>query len=151
MIDVFDLETAISEQSDIFYKVSMYYTEACEARDTVKNELSIKKAYVSKKLRGDKLAEGAITKMLDGDSEIKLLNKKYIRKKFVSEKLLVLVESFRQRSYMLKELVALYVSNYYIDDGSVIDRAHSNAKANKAKEEMRKHRNTENIVRRGRA
>jgi hypothetical protein len=120
-IDRFNLDTELTRQSTL-------YLEAAEAAAVVRSQLDQAKADLDNleaaldrdlrleaEITGAKTTEVNLSRMLQRHPTRIQAHKDYLELKLKSERLDQLREAYRQRVYMLREMVALYVSGYYAD------------------------------------
>jgi hypothetical protein len=113
------LDEEISRQPMLFFDVAEACVDAMAERDAAKEELASADAEL------DGLVRTALNKSEDKVTEAMVRNSIQMHKKHVdafdaymgaktkADMLLALKEAFGQRSYMLRDLVQLYVSSYY--------------------------------------
>lgn len=149
-IDENAMEEALLAQPDSYYKVSKRLALVISRRDAAKQELAEVEARADAKIRRDaELAEEKITerevksqKRLDTD--VKTAGSNVLTLNYHVGELTALKEAFQQRSYALKELVALYIANYYGDlPSGQMSRQLRNVDATIAKDAMSKLRRKE--------
>ena len=120
-IDKLGLDEALMEQADIYYRVSEHYALAISRRDAAKDECKRVEARVYRELKADaaedgvKMTEAAAMQAIEEEDEVIDAKVEYLKHKEAADLWLAMKESFHQRSYMLREMVQLFVSNYYID------------------------------------
>ena len=118
-IDQNALEVALQEQPELFHRVSKALAVEISLRDEAKQLLAETEAEVDLSIRKEnhkkeiKMSEAEIAANKRMDSDVKADATTYLNLCKTTNKLIVLKESFQQRSYALKELVSLYVANYY--------------------------------------
>lgn len=121
-IDENALEEELQNQVPSYYEVSKRFAEAESRRDAAKHHLKVVEARVDDEIRrlakeaGEKLTEVALAARLMTDEAVTQANNLYLDASAAYRDLLALKEAFTQRSYMLKELVALWIANYYGGD-----------------------------------
>lgn len=115
-IDKGDLDTCLMEQPESYYHVSEAYVNAVSQRDTTKLELEEVTAQQDQKIRADalaserKLTETAVQNELRTLPTIMDLHRKLLEQRAAADNWQALKESYQQRSFMLRELVALYIA-----------------------------------------
>ena len=115
-IDRNDLDTCLTEQPECHYHVSQACAIATAERDKLKLELEELTAKLGLDLRDqatrrdEKLTEGALAQKLTGTPKIQELQRALLTKRQEAESWGVLKEAFQQRSFMLRELVALFIA-----------------------------------------
>lgn len=141
-IDKDSLDEEIQRQPSLFFKIGEAYVNAAARRDFLKEEVARVDADLSAKHRrkieksGARATDAATNSAVAADPKHQKAVDAHIAARQEADKLLVLKDSFHQRSYMLRDLVALYVSNYYqqtsVNDNSVT----KDFKANKNMDKM---------------
>lgn len=122
-IDKSMLDDEVIRQPVLFYTVSEMLTIALAERDAAKEELTSVDAdldaFWRNKFGKDKSIGRVTDKMITSAVQTSPGHEKafsdYLKAKTWADKLLALKEAFQQRSYMLRDLVALYSANYYED------------------------------------
>lgn len=115
-IDKDDLDTCLMEQPESYYHVSEAYVNAVALRDATKLELEEVTAKEDQAIRASalaterKLTETAVQNELRTLPSIMALNRKLLDQRAAADNWQALKESFQQRSFMLRELVALYIA-----------------------------------------
>lgn len=117
-IDKSVLDDEVIRQPTLFYMVSEQLVEAIADRDFAKERLATVDAeldaYWRKQLNtGVKVTDKTIQSHVQTSKKHRDAFDDYLDAKAHADKLLVLKESFQQRSYMLRDLVSLYTANYY--------------------------------------
>jgi hypothetical protein len=145
-IDEHALEEALLDQPSLFYHVSREVALLVSQRDAAKQELQEIEALVDAEIRhdfevsGDKITEKQVESAKLLDKRVKIAKRKLSE---LNEQLglaSALKEAFSQRAYALKDLVALYVANYYGQDTERPARQTKDVDSRIAKEAMNKHR-----------
>lgn len=119
-IDEHALDEALIRQPDAFYRVSKKLALMASRRDAAKQSLQEEEAYADERARSsipenEKATEGAIKALIRLDSKVQEANDKLLKLSRDTALLQALKEAFTQRSYVMKDLVSLYVANYYGD------------------------------------
>ena len=120
-IDKSVLDDEVIRQPVLFYTISEQLTDASAQRDAAKEELATVDAEMDshwrKKLAKlqDKVTEKMVANHVQTSAEHEAAFKTYLEAKTKADKLSALKDAFQQRSYMLRDLVALYSANYYED------------------------------------
>ena len=127
-IDKSALDDEVIRQPSLFYMVSEQLVEANAERDAAKEDLATVDAELDARFRkdatsGSRVTDKAIQSRVQTAPEHKKAFVSYLDAKAHAEKLLVLKESFQQRSYMLRDLVSLYTANYYEESSIKPSRA----------------------------
>jgi len=119
-IDKSVLDDEVIRQPVLFYTVSEMVTEAVAERDAAKEELNSVDADLDNQWR-KKLAKESKSRVTDAVIkscvQTSLAHEKafavWLEAKTKADRLIALKEAFQARSYMLRDLVALYSANYY--------------------------------------
>lgn len=120
-IDQDSLEAACVKQPDLLYQVAEQIALHRSRRDAAKKELEEKEAslYISLRhnasVREERVTEAEIKAQMTVDRSHRVLTDKLTEANELLSRWEVLKEAFSQRSYMLRELVALYLARYYGD------------------------------------
>jgi len=120
-IDEHALDEALQYQPDLFYRVSARLSHLISERDYAKQELEEIEAEVSVRLRLEaekektKLSVAECEALKTIDSEVVKASRKMLDLQRMVGQYSALKEAFNQRSYALKDLVALHIANYYSD------------------------------------
>lgn len=111
------LDEGLLQQPDLFYRVSKELTLATSRRDAAKQGVADAEANVELSLHRskDKYTVGEIKAHVSVAPSVKAARKMLADLQFEVNSLNALKEAFSQRSYALKELVALFIANYYGD------------------------------------
>lgn len=115
-IDRDDLDTCLSDQPNLYFHVADVYTRAIADREKAQSELSMTKARIDREIRhasaeeGTKRTEASIEKEMKGDKRYHEARRIWEDKAALAERWGALKESYQQRSFMLRELVQLYIS-----------------------------------------
>lgn len=133
-IDKNNLDEAVQRQPVLYYMVAQKHALALSQRDEAYDRIKTVDAELSLDLREDfgekgiKFTEGTIQAAILDHPDHKAAVKDHNHLKYVCDELLALKESYSQRSYMLRELVELYVSGYYGSDNVVAKGKKPNAR-----------------------
>lgn len=120
-IDKNDLDTALLEQPDIFYRVANEYSLALSRKDQAKTLLDEAEAEADQLIRRDaeeekeKISETVVKERIILDPEVKTRRMEYVSWVGLAGRWEAMRDSFTQRSYALKELVTLYATGYFGD------------------------------------
>lgn len=115
------LERACIKQPDLLYQVAEQIALHRSRRDAVKKKLEEKEAVLYLELRRaaavseERVTEAEIKAQMTTKREHQVLTDKLAEANELLSRWEVLKEAFSQRSYMLRELVALYLARYYGD------------------------------------
>ncbi len=118
-IDRDDLDSAIIQQPDIFYRVSEAYVTARDSVEVAEENLGRVDAELDLEFRtsaekkNEKTTETRIKSQIIIDPRHIGAAELYREAKLATEKLGAMREAFSQRSMMLKELTNLYVAGYF--------------------------------------
>lgn len=118
-IDKMVLDDEVIRQPMLFYEVSDQLTDALAERDAAKEELAVTDAELDNSWRRklakvkDRVTDKVVLSCVMTSSDHEKAFKTYLQAKTRADRLLALKEAFQQRSFMLRDLVALYSANYY--------------------------------------
>jgi len=118
-IDKSILDDEVVRQPVLFYTISEVLTDAIALRDGAKEELAAVDAEMDSMWRkrlsknDARVTEKMVQNCVQCSNEHEKAFNAYLEAKTNADKLLALKEAFQQRSYMLRDLVSLYSSNYY--------------------------------------
>lgn len=121
-IDKNALDDELLKQSERFYDVSNSLSLAVSLRDKAYEDLKLLEAELDIDVRrqfeseGRKSTEGLIRAEILSDTSRQSAVQHHLDTKTKVDQFTVLKESFQQRSYMLRELVQLYIAGYYMDN-----------------------------------
>lgn len=141
-IDKHNLDQEIKQQPSLFFKVSDAYVRAAARRDFLKEEIARTQSRLYSKYRrkfeksGTKATEAQVNASVQTDDEYTAAVDKHIKARENADSFQALKEAFHQRSYMLRDLVALHVAGYY-ERASVADTSQTkDYKASKVMDRM---------------
>jgi hypothetical protein len=140
-IDRDSLDEDLIQQPMLFYRVSQQLALANARRDKLKREMELLEAETRMSVREDlarheeKVTEKQVTEMVNADGDLVALEKRYGTARFQAEQWGAMKESFSQRGYALKELVSLYLGNYF---GEITDGTERGAARERLADEARK-------------
>lgn len=147
IIDKHDLERSCREQPNVFYSVARELALAVSRRDAAKQNIQIVEGKVDGNVRriaqrkDEKITEREVDAKKRNDSEYVEAVTLYMRLNHAVNILSALKEAFQQRSYVLKEMVTLYVQEYYGDPmNSSRGKDYRDKSADHARQEMSKKR-----------
>ena len=118
-IDKSQLDREVSEQPMLFFDAAEAYEEAIAERDTLKEALATVDAEldgivrVKLEKRHDKYTEAMVKNGIQLDPKHEKAFKAYLDAKTRAGKLESMKDSFKQRSYMVRDLASLYVASYF--------------------------------------
>lgn len=149
-IDPDGLDDACVAQPELFYRVAKELALSISRRDQQKQYLEETEAEVGLKTRHDaevaeeKVTEGQIKSEVAAHPKVRAANSDLLRYQRRVAELTALKEAFSQRSYVLKDLVALYLANYYESAGEGGASKVKEVHAGRAKEEASRRRRERN-------
>lgn len=114
-IDPDALDAALVEQPDLYYYVAENYVNAVARRDAVKLSIEQVTAELGEQMRkaaaakDEKLTEAAITRKLADTPRLQEMEEQYLSLRLEADKWQALKDAYQQRSFMLRELVAIFV------------------------------------------
>lgn len=120
-IDREDLEKSLEDQPRLFSEVSEYASKWAAIRDLRKRNAEEVQARVDKEIRDEaiegnvKLTETAIFNQVKEDDDYKEAQRTFLEAKYFADLWAGLKESYQQRSYALKDLVAIAVRQMTMD------------------------------------
>lgn len=115
-IDRDDLDSCLVSQPETYYHVSQAFAAAVAERDATKLELEELQASVGQEIRAtaarteEKLTEGGLQQKLTANPRIQDLQRVLLEARKTADTWQALKEAFQQRSFMLRELVALVIA-----------------------------------------
>lgn len=115
-IDRDDLDGSLTEQPDRYYRVALAYSDAVAVHDRAKLDFEHLQANLDVNIRadaakaGEKITEAGIQQEMRLDERYQEAKGKLLELKAEMDKLAALKEAFQQRSFMLRELVSLTIS-----------------------------------------
>lgn len=116
-IDKNALDDAIEEQAVLYHEICEHYALAVSLRDEAHENVKTVDAELNQAIRNNaqaKITEAAIASMVTDSEEHKKAMHDYLQSKLTVDMLAALRDSFNQRSYMIKELCALYAAEYFV-------------------------------------
>jgi len=120
-IDRYNLDEDVERQPELFFEVAeaaaLARSEQDQAKDSVDEVESRLDVHVREKAErnDERVTEKEIKARIRQHPERIAAMKNYLELKLETERLDQLRDSFKQRGYMLRELVQLYLSSYYQD------------------------------------
>lgn len=124
-INQHDLDGALLEQPEAFYRISQAYVQAVSMRDKLYEDVKVVDASLDLAIReefeqeGKKATEKIIESKVKSHPNHDRAYRSYLSAKEEAERLNALKESFLQRSYVLKELCNIYISGYSVAESSI--------------------------------
>jgi hypothetical protein len=118
MIDKHELDTELQEQPDKFFDAAEAYVKAAARRDYLKDEIKRVDAglYTYHRKKQEKLGkatEGSVNSAVLQDATHQEAVAAHLAASEKADLYLALKESFHQRSYMIRDLCALFIAKYY--------------------------------------
>lgn len=110
------LDDCLTRQPELYYQVSQGYADAVAERDTIKLALEELQAKLDQDFRAEaarkeeKFTEAGLQQKLKTMPKVQDMQKDYLDARTEAEGWQVLKEAFQQRSFMLRELVALFIA-----------------------------------------
>lgn len=123
-IDRDDLDSCLMEQPEVFYRVAQAFTLAQAERDSIKLDLTEAQAELGVQFRKqalekeEKLTEDGLKQKLSMAPRIQKLERQLLDASASANEYGALKESFQQRSFMLRELVALKITQRRDEDSA---------------------------------
>lgn len=145
-IDEHELSGSLLEQPELFYRVSKALALQVSRRDAAKQVVAETEAKVDMEVRRaaqvaeEKITEKQVAAEVLLSSKVQTAVAEHQRLALDVGKLTALKEAFSQRSYVLKDMVALYISNYYGDASNSSTRQVRADAGERAKQAMREER-----------
>lgn len=106
------LDDEVSEHAEYYEKAAELHVLAVAEFDAIKQELDdvIAEESCAVRLSEDKMTETAIKQLVKDKPKVQSLSRELLDAKLLVDRCAVLKESFGQRSYMMRELVGLYIA-----------------------------------------
>ena len=120
-IDRHNLDEEVERQPALYYKVAAEEARMRSRFDASKNALEMIMANLDGEIRSkalkkdEKITEAVVRAKVSQDKRCVQASEEQLKQKRRLDLLTALKDSFRQRSYMLRDLVELYTSGYYTD------------------------------------
>jgi hypothetical protein len=117
-IDPDALDGCLVEQPGLFYEVADAVADANSERDGLKLDLEEKEAELDRQFRlkaletGSKVTETMVRNQIQSAPKIMELQRFLLNARTKAEKALALKEAYSQRSFMLRELVAVQLAHF---------------------------------------
>lgn len=121
MIDKHSLDECLVQQPDLFFKISERLALVLSRRDAAKDELKVVESEADEDIRqeaidnDEKISEAQVKAKITKHASVLKASKRLSALNYEAGQLQALKEAYLQRSYMLKELVSLFLANYYGD------------------------------------
>lgn len=126
-IDRDALDECLQQQPDLFERVAMRHVLTVSRRDQAKHRLEIVQAEVDETIRmaarddNQKITEREVATQVLLHKDVEKAHKEYQRLSSFAMQWQALKEAYIQRSYVLKDLVALYLRAYYGDPSAGVE------------------------------
>ena len=120
-IDRHNLDEEVERQPALYYKVAAEEARMRSRFDASKSALEMIMADLDGEIRSkalkkaEKITEATVRAKVSQDKRCVQASEEQLKQKRRLDLLTALKDSFRQRSYMLRDLVELYTSGYYTD------------------------------------
>ncbi len=118
-IDKNNLDKMLIEHPVWFGHIAEQLALAVSKRDRIKDEVELVRAQVDKQVRttaadeAKKITETQVLSAVEIHVEFRSIREQYLDQRLLTDQWFGLKEAFVQRSYMLKELIHLYLSEYW--------------------------------------
>lgn len=125
MVDKYSLDQELIEQPSLFYDIGAKHERAVAKQEEAQAEVSRIEAEVDQEVRDsapDKTTETDIKKQVALNERVQVAQEEYRNCREIASRWKVLREACQQRSYILKELVGLYTSQYWAESSVNADR-----------------------------
>jgi hypothetical protein len=152
-IDEHALDEALVLQPDAFYRVSKKLAIMVSQRDAAKQALQEEEAYADERARasipdGERVTDTAVKAIVRLDKKVLAANDALLKLNRQVGLLQALKEAYQQRSYVMKDLVSLWVANYYGDASGGRSETHlKNKRADENRTAMAEERRRERVRR----
>jgi hypothetical protein len=118
------LDDEVIEQPSLYYKVAVAYAQAVSRRDALKDKIKRIEAKSNIQIRQalgsrsgtERVTESQISARIDRHPRVRRAKQAYLEAVREADELLALKEAYSQRSYMLRELCGLIVTDHYSSD-----------------------------------
>jgi hypothetical protein len=133
-IDRDGLDECLMEQPEVYHHVSEAFAAAAARRDKIKLDYEEAEATEDARIRLEalnsqtKLTESMVERTFKRNAQLQKMQRLLLSARAEAERWKALKEGFEQRSFMLRELVSLTISQSYdlgLERGAVKDRAAS--------------------------
>ncbi len=120
-IDRNDLDTALLEQAQVYYRVGEAYATAISYRDYAKSHIDKVRADTDRLIRrkaqeeAEKVTEAQVANRILDDVLYQKVVDEHLEWKTVADKWSALRDSFERRCYALRDLCTLWVAGYFTD------------------------------------
>lgn len=144
-IDEHGLEADCVHQPELFYQVAKQLSEKEAERELTKQQLADKSAEIEIIVRDEAEASDSrvtvneVASRVNQDSAVRAINSKLVGLGAEIGKWKALKESYLQRRDSLRELVALYINNYYADPARGAESRFKDAATERLKQARRDH------------
>jgi hypothetical protein len=122
-IDKDDLDQCLVRQPELYYHVADAYSQAVAERDATKFDIEVAEAEEAQAIRNqaakneEKVTESSVKEQLVLSPRLQKLRRTQAAQKEAAEAWMALMDAYKQRSYMLREMVPMYLSR--LSTGSV--------------------------------
>jgi hypothetical protein len=127
-IDKDDLDHELVHQSSLSFNVGRMFAKSISVRDAAKSERNKVSAALDREIRREashneeKVTEPQILSRIKENPRYDEINSRYQKLCEISAVWEALKESYQMRSYAIKDLVQLWIANYYTDSVGKQDR-----------------------------
>jgi len=141
-IDKNALDDVLVEQPSLIFKIGEQYSYAVDRRDALKDQLARTLAKLSEEIRElsadvkPKITEGCINNRAIQKQEYIEVADEFRKAKMEAAILGELKESFVQRSFMVKDLVNLYVNEYFMNKSTSIEKGSDSDNGTQARKDL---------------
>lgn len=119
LINKYALDDELIRQPQLYSDIAEAAVRAQSERDAAKENLDVVDSSVAANIRstaqrsGTKVTEASIQESVILSEDHRAAHEHFLKCKSTVERLLALKEAFQQRSFMLRDLVALHIAGYY--------------------------------------
>lgn len=128
-IDKSRLDDEVAQQPMLFYEIAEQFEQASAEADFAKEQLATADAGLDGKIRidlsrsEDRITEAMVRNGVQLDKKHEAAFKSYIEAKTRAGELAALKDAFRQRGFMLRDLVGLHSASYFEQSSMNADKA----------------------------
>jgi hypothetical protein len=118
LINKNDLDSALVEQSTLYYRIGEAYAAVISYRDLEKSRLEEVRAEIDQMIRAEssiKLTETQVANRILSHDHYIDAQERLASWKLLADKWVALRDAFNQRAYALRDLVSLYSMGYYTE------------------------------------
>ena len=123
-IDEYALEKECRDQALLYAEIGELYVDAKREARAAKETVDFDKAELDSKIRSNpeeydvaKITEGAISSTILRNEEYRKTQASFLSSQEIVDAFQILLSAAEQRKAMLRDLVSLYIYNYYSDTG----------------------------------